>query len=226
MSSPTLAADQVVPEVAEPAWPAQQRAARWPAKRTLDIVLSLVALAVALPVLLLLALAVSTTSRGPILFKQERVGRGGKAIVVYKFRSMVVGAESLLEDLAALNEVREGPLFKVRRDPRVTRVGHWMRRFSLDELPQLINVLEGSMSLVGPRPALPAEVAQYTPEEHRRLWVKPGLTGLWQVSGRSDLPWDEGIRLDLSYVEQASMAMDLRILARTVPAVIRARGAY
>ena len=227
MTMSELAPGLVAPVVVEqPVDRVAPRVSHARAKRVLDFSLSLLAILMLLPVFVVLALTVRTTSRGPVLFKQERVGRGGRSIVVYKFRSMVAGAENLLDDLASLNEVAEGPLFKVRQDPRITPVGRWMRRFSLDELPQLLNVLEGSMSLVGPRPALPTEVAQYTPTEQRRLWVKPGLTGLWQVSGRSDLPWDEGIRLDLSYVEQASLGMDLSILARTIPAVIRARGAY
>jgi lipopolysaccharide/colanic/teichoic acid biosynthesis glycosyltransferase len=144
---------------------------------------------------------------------------------MYKFRSMVVGAEARLDGLRASSDA-DGPLFKLRADPRVTRVGGWLRRWSLDELPQLLNVLGGSMSLVGPRPPLPSEVARYDSSASRRLLVKPGLTGLWQVSGRSDLPWDEAVRLDLRYVENWSLTTDFRILWRTARAVLSRTGAY
>jgi lipopolysaccharide/colanic/teichoic acid biosynthesis glycosyltransferase len=144
---------------------------------------------------------------------------------MYKFRSMVVDADVRLDGLQAVNEV-DGPLFKLRADPRVTEVGGWLRRWSLDELPQLLNVLTGSMSLVGPRPPLPQEVARYDSSVSRRLLVKPGLTGLWQVSGRSDLPWDEAVRLDLRYVENWSLTTDFRILWRTARAVLGRTGAY
>lgn len=194
-------------------------------KRALDIVLAAGLLAVLAPVLVCLAIAVGLSSSGPIIFRQQRVGRGNRPFTMLKFRSMVSNAEDELSALGSLNEA-DGPLFKVSRDPRITPLGRWMRRYSLDELPQLLNVLGGSMSLVGPRPALPVEVAAYSPVEQRRLWVKPGLTGLWQVSGRSDLGWREGIDLDLAYVEHCSLALDLRILLRTLPAVVLARGAY
>jgi exopolysaccharide biosynthesis polyprenyl glycosylphosphotransferase len=163
--------------------------------------------------------------RGPAVFRQERVGKDGRPFVLYKFRTMVVNAEQRLPELRNLNDT-DGELFKMRRDPRVTPVGRWLRRLSLDELPQLVNVLKGDMSLVGPRPPLAREVAGYPADMRRRLVVKPGLTGLWQVSGRSDLSWDESIRLDLTYVENWSLTMDLAILARTVSAVVRSSGAY
>ena len=163
--------------------------------------------------------------RGPAIFRQERVGKDGRPFTLYKFRTMVVNAEARLQELRNLNDT-DGELFKMRQDPRVTAVGRWLRRFSLDELPQLFNVLKGDMSLVGPRPPLAREVAGYPSDMLRRLVVKPGLTGLWQVSGRSDLSWDESIRLDLTYVENWSLAMDLAILARTVSAVVRTSGAY
>jgi exopolysaccharide biosynthesis polyprenyl glycosylphosphotransferase len=177
------------------------------------------------PVLLGVALCVRVTSRGPVLFRQVRVGRDGRHFRIYKFRSMYVDAEARLAELRHLNE-QDGVLFKIRDDPRVTGVGQWLRRFSLDELPQLINVLLGQMSLVGPRPPLPSEVAVYADDVRRRLAVKPGMTGLWQVSGRSDLPWEEAVRLDLRYVENWSLSLDLVILLRTMTAVVRSSGAY
>ena len=157
-------------------------------------------------------------SPGPVLFRQVRVGRDGGEFPIYKFRSMYVDAEQRLAELRHLNE-HDGVLFKMRNDPRVTPVGRWLRRLSLDELPQLLNVLKGDMSLVGPRPPLPEEVAAYPDDVRRRLAVKPGMTGLWQVSGRSDLPWEEAVRLDLRYVENWSLTLDLVILMRTVTAV-------
>ncbi len=177
------------------------------------------------PLLLVTAMALRIDSAGPALFKQVRVGRDGREFVIYKFRTMYVDAEARLAELKHLNE-HDGVLFKIRDDPRVTAMGRWMRRYSLDELPQLINVLLGQMSLVGPRPPLPHEVAAYADDVRRRLAVKPGMTGLWQVSGRSDLPWEEAVRLDLRYVENWSMSMDLLILLRTLTAVARSSGAY
>ncbi|OHV40669.1 MULTISPECIES: sugar transferase [Pseudofrankia] len=177
------------------------------------------------PLLLGLALAVRLNSRGPAIFKQVRVGRGGQPFKMYKFRSMYVDAEARLVGLRTSNE-GQGLLFKMRDDPRVTGVGKFLRKWSLDELPQLFNVLRGDMSLVGPRPPLPSEVAAYEGDVHRRLMVKPGLTGLWQISGRSDLAWDESVRLDLRYVENWTLAMDFVILWRTVFAVLRREGAY
>jgi exopolysaccharide biosynthesis polyprenyl glycosylphosphotransferase len=172
-----------------------------------------------------IAAAIKQDSRGPILFRQTRVGRDGKEFTIYKFRTMRVDAERLLKELVHLNE-QDGVMFKMRNDPRVTRTGRWLRRCSLDELPQLFNVLLGQMSLVGPRPPLPGEVAAYADDVRRRLAVKPGMTGLWQVSGRSDLPWEEAVRLDLRYVENWSLSMDLVIMARTLTAVMRSSGAY
>ena len=166
------------------------------------------------------------TSRGPAFFKQERVGTEGERFTMYKLRSMYVDAEQRLADLRALNQHGDGVLFKMKDDPRVTPVGKHLRRFSLDELPQLINVVKGDMSLVGPRPPLQSEVKQYQNDVRRRLLVKPGLTGLWQVSGRSDLSWDESVRLDLHYVENWSLALDLHILWRTMFVVLGRHGAY
>ncbi|HEU4421590.1 MAG TPA: sugar transferase [Pilimelia sp.] len=164
-------------------------------------------------------------ARGPAMFRQIRVGRGGREFAIYKFRSMYVDAEARLTGLAHLNE-HDGVLFKLRGDPRITPLGRLLRRFSLDELPQLINVLKGDMSLVGPRPPLPSEVARYPDDMRRRLVVKPGMTGLWQVSGRADLSWEDAIRLDLRYVENWSLMLDLVIMLRTVTAVARSSGAY
>jgi exopolysaccharide biosynthesis polyprenyl glycosylphosphotransferase len=194
-------------------------------KGGLDRVVAGLALLLLSPLLLAVAVAVKVTSPGPVLFHQERVGVNGQAFTMLKFRSMVVDADRHLESLRAEN-ISDGVLFKMRVDPRVTPVGRVLRRLSLDELPQLLNVLGGSMSLVGPRPPLPGEVARYDAPVHRRLLVKPGLTGLWQVSGRSDLPWDEAVRLDLRYVENWSLTMDLLILAKTVRAVLGSSGAY
>jgi exopolysaccharide biosynthesis polyprenyl glycosylphosphotransferase len=177
------------------------------------------------PVLLGLALMVKATSPGPILFRQERVGRDGRIFSMIKFRSMQVDAEHRIEMLSAANE-GNGVLFKIRNDPRVTPVGRVLRRYSLDELPQLFNVLKGEMSLVGPRPPLPSEVGRFGIDMHRRFVVKPGLTGLWQVSGRSDLSLDESVRIDIHYVEHWSLLLDLMILWRTVGAVLRGKGAY
>ncbi len=184
------------------------------------------ALALLSPLMLSLAVLVRATSPGPALFRQVRVGLNGAEFVCLKFRTMVADAEKLREQLEHLNEKSDGVLFKIRRDPRITAVGRILRKCSLDELPQLINVLRGEMSLIGPRPPLPEEAAQYTDEVRRRLAVKPGLTGLWQVSGRSMLSWDESVRLDLSYVENWSPQLDAKILLRTTSAVVRGTGAF
>jgi exopolysaccharide biosynthesis polyprenyl glycosylphosphotransferase len=183
------------------------------------------ALLLVLPALAVIALAIWANDRGPVFFRQTRVGKDSGTFRVWKFRTMVVDAEERLARLTALNEAA-GVLFKLRQDPRVTKVGTWLRRWSLDELPQLLNVLIGEMSLVGPRPALPHEAELYDEDMRRRLKVKPGITGLWQVSGRSDLPWDEAVRLDIRYVENWSVALDLQILWKTMAAVLRRSGAY
>jgi exopolysaccharide biosynthesis polyprenyl glycosylphosphotransferase len=195
-------------------------------KATVDRALAALALILLLPLFAALYVAVRVTSRGPGFFRQTRIGRDGRPFTMLKFRSMVIGAESVLDSLAQSNVNADGLLFKVRSDPRVTRVGQVLRRYSMDELPQLVNVLVGHMSLVGPRPPLPSEVACYEATTRRRLLVKPGLTGLWQVSGRSDLSWEESVRLDLRYVENWSPMLDLMILWKTAFAVIRAAGAY
>ncbi|WP_292833485.1 sugar transferase [Microbacterium sp.] len=190
-------------------------------KRTMDLVASVVGIVVISPLLVFLAITVRLSSDGPVFFRQTRVGLGGEEFSMIKFRSMVVNAEDLLENLErerrdAGNEM----LFKMRNDPRVTPIGRIMRRFSLDELPQLLNVIGGSMSLVGPRPPLPSEVARYADHVHRRFLVKPGITGLWQVSGRSTLSWEESVRLDLSYVENWSLVGDAAIILKTAKAAL------
>lgn len=194
-------------------------------KGALDRSTALLGLLVLAPVLLVVAAAVKVSSTGPVLYRHERIGRAGQPFVMWKFRTMRVGADRQKAALTQENE-HDGPMFKMRRDPRVTRVGHWLRRTSLDELPQLVNVLKGDMSLVGPRPPLAEEVAHYTPVEWRRLSVRPGMTGLWQISGRSDLSWDETVRLDLAYVDNWSFTSDVDVMARTFRAVLDGRGAY
>ena len=194
-------------------------------KSIFDRVVGCLLLLAIAPILLVTAVLVKLTSRGPVLFRQTRVGRGGEQFSMLKFRTMVADAEARKAELAVLNE-GNGVLFKLRDDPRVTKVGKYLRRFSIDELPQLVNVLRGDMSLVGPRPPLPAEVAQYAIDDARRMLVKPGLTGLWQVSGRSDLTWEESMRLDLRYADNWSIALDLLILWKTARAVLGSDGAY
>lgn len=194
-------------------------------KRAFDIVGASAVLVLAAPAFLLTALAIKINDGGPVLYRQTRSGREGRPFGCYKFRSMVVDAEAILPTVTN-HHGEDHVLFKSRTDPRVTRPGRFIRRYSIDELPQLLNVLEGSMSLVGPRPPLPSEVARYSADVHRRLAVRPGMTGLWQVSGRSDLSWDDTVRLDLYYVDNWSILRDLAILARTVHAVVSSRGAY
>lgn len=194
-------------------------------KAFLDRTLAIVALILAAPLMALIAVAIRFDSPGPVLFRQVRTGKDGVPFVIYKYRTMVDGAEHQVESLRELNE-GAGPLFKMTQDPRVTRLGHLLRRTSLDELPQLFNVLLGDMSLVGPRPALESETSQYSQWVWRRLHVRPGMTGLWQVSGRSTLSWDESIRLDLMYVNNWNLRMDLSIMARTIGVVFGRRGAW
>ncbi len=199
--------------------------ARRAVKEVVDRLGALVLLMLFTPLMALVALLVLTDSRGGVFYRQRRVGKDGREFTMVKFRTMVSGADRARAALAELNE-GAGLLFKLRRDPRVTRVGSMLRRYSIDELPQLLNVLTGSMSLVGPRPPLPEESAAYGPDIRRRLLVKPGLTGLWQISGRSDLPWEEAVRLDLRYVEDWSLALDTVILWKTLRAVVQGQGAY
>ncbi|WP_127360612.1 sugar transferase [Actinacidiphila soli] len=193
-------------------------------KRVVDVMGAAVLIVLLAPVLLAAIVAIRLDSRGPVLFRQRRTGRHGREFFVLKLRTMRVGSERQRQALSASNET-DGHLFKIREDPRITSTGRWLRRFSLDELPQLFNVLMGHMSLVGPRP-LPLEDSAFTGEARHRLLVRPGLTGLWQISGRSDLSWDESLRLDLTYVDTWSLRLDLLILARTPAAVLRGDGAY
>ena len=195
-------------------------------KGAVDRAAACVALLLAAPLLVALAAGVRLTSPGPAFFRQLRTGVDGRPFMMYKLRSMYVDAEERLTELQALNEASGGLLFKIREDPRVTPFGRWLRRFSLDELPQLLNIVKGDMSLVGPRPPLPSEVEQYPADVRRRLLVRPGLTGLWQISGRSDLSWDESVRLDLHYVENWSLALDAQIVWKTIGAVLARKGAY
>ena len=193
--------------------------------RILDLILAVLFLVLALPIYLVVAVAIRLDTPGPIFFVQTRVGYQGREFAFYKFRSMRVDAEQVRETLLRHNEAT-GPLFKMRQDPRITRVGRVIRKYSLDELPQLIHVLRGQMSLVGPRPALPREVSTYSDSQRERLAVLPGLTGLWQVSGRSDLSFDRSVELDLEYIKRRSVFYNIYLLFRTVSVVFTGRGAY
>jgi exopolysaccharide biosynthesis polyprenyl glycosylphosphotransferase len=194
-------------------------------KEIFDRAAAMLLLLVMLPPLLVFATLIKTTSKGPVFYRQRRIGKDGKPFTMIKFRTMAVGSDAKHIQLRLTND-GAGPLFKMRSDPRVTRIGAWLRRYSADELPQLLNVVGGTMSLVGPRPPLPEETVSYGPDVKRRLLVRPGMTGLWQVSGRSDLSWDESVRLDLRYVEDWSLALDALILWKTVRAVFTGAGAY
>lgn len=194
-------------------------------KRLIDVIGASLALLLGAPLLGFLAALILIESRGPILYRSVRIGRGGRPFVFYKLRSMVKDADRNRHKVAHLNEA-DGPVFKIARDPRVTRVGRFIRTTSLDEIPQFWNVLKGDMSLVGPRPPIPEEVAQYEPWQLRRLDVRPGITCLWQISGRSRLGFEEWMRLDLQYIKRQSFLLDLRILVRTIPAVLSREGAY
>jgi exopolysaccharide biosynthesis polyprenyl glycosylphosphotransferase len=204
--------------------PQHDEATRW-GKRLFDLVGATFILLMAAPVMAAVAVAIKLEDRGPVLFQQPRVGRKGSLFPCFKFRSMVVDAEAKLAEIAHLNE-SDGVLFKIKDDPRITRIGNFIRRYSLDEFPQLFNVLRGEMSLVGPRPPLQKEVDEYEDTVSRRLLVRPGMTGLWQVSGRSSLSWRETVRLDLFYVDNWSITQDLLILAKTLRAVVGSDGAY
>lgn len=195
-------------------------------KRCLDILVATIAMLLLSPLLLIVALLIRLESPGAVLFCQQRVGKWNQPFTMWKFRSMYQDAEARLASLQQANEMQGGVLFKMKQDPRITRVGQFIRKTSIDELPQLWNVLKGEMSLVGPRPALPREVAQYSPSDRRRLEVKPGITCIWQVSGRSDIPFDRQVELDVDYIYQQSLMADLYLLIKTIPAVIFSRGAY
>jgi exopolysaccharide biosynthesis polyprenyl glycosylphosphotransferase len=197
---------------------------RW-LKRAIDFTVSLLALVLFAPLLGFVALMIKLDSEGPVFFRQERLGKGGRRFIIHKFRSMYRDAEERLRELEDANEA-DGPIFKMKDDPRITRVGKWLRRLSIDELPQFYNVLRGDMSIIGPRPPIQSEVDQYQEWHKRRLEVSPGITGLWAISGRSELSFDEMALLDIYYIENWSPALDTRIFFQTIPYVIFGRGAY
>ena len=194
-------------------------------KRLMDLAVAMTMLILAAPLMILIAIAIKLSSRGPVLFCQTRIGRGGLPFKIYKFRSMLYNAEDLKASLEQHNET-DGPIFKMRADPRITVIGRWLRRYSLDELPQLFNIVLNDMSLVGPRPPVPKEVVKYAPWQLRRLSVTPGLTCIWQTSGRSHVSFEEWMRMDLSYIDQWSLGLDIMLLIKTVKTVALAEGAY
>ncbi len=194
-------------------------------KRGMDIVISLLAIMLLTPLFVLIAVLIKIDSPGSIFFAQERVGQNGRRIKLLKFRSMQKNAEQMREKLQELSEV-SGPVFKMKKDPRVTKIGQFLRKYSLDELPQLINVLKGEMSLVGPRPPLPAEVTQYKNWQRRRLSMKPGITCIWQVNGRSNVPFEKWMEMDLEYIDNWSLGLDIKILLKTIPVVLTGKGSY
>ncbi|ARN55849.1 sugar transferase [Sedimentisphaera salicampi] len=195
-------------------------------KRVIDIAGSLTAILILSPVFIITALTIYLHDKGPVLFVQKRVGKNGRLFDMYKFRSMVVNADKIKDEILDSNESSDGVIFKMKKDPRVTPIGRFIRKFSIDELPQLFNVLKGDMSLVGPRPPLPAEVAQYTLEQRKRLHVRPGITCVWQVSGRSDIPFTQQVQLDLDYIKSQSFITDVKLLLKTIPAVLLGKGGY
>lgn len=194
-------------------------------KSLFDKILSALAILLTSPLLLLIAVAIKIDDPGPAIYKQTRVGKDRRTFTMYKFRSMHVNADARLEELKHLNE-KDGPVFKISNDPRITRVGRFIRKFSLDEFPQFFNVFKGEMSIVGPRPPLVKEVEQYTPYQMQRLNVKPGLTCYWQVSGRSNLSFDEWVKMDIQYIQERSLWVDFKVILKTIPAVLFGRGAY
>jgi len=195
-------------------------------KRLLDVALSVMALAMLIPLFLVVGLAIVVEDGFPVFFAQNRVGLNGRVFRFYKFRSMYRNAEKMKDALIKQNESSDGVIFKMKNDPRITRVGKFIRRYSIDEMPQFLNVLLGDLSIVGPRPPVPREVAQYTLDDRKRLHVKPGLTCLWQIQGRSEIPFKDQVRLDLQYIHSQSMIKDLMIMVKTVPAVLLGRGAF
>lgn len=194
-------------------------------KRVFDLAVGLLVFVLVLPIFPLIALMIKLDSAGPVFYRQDRIGRGGRPFRFYKFRSMYREADRRLAELQSRNE-QDGPVFKMKADPRVTPVGQFLRRSSMDEIPQILNVLRGEMSIVGPRPPLPVEVARYQPWHRRRLDVKPGITCLWQIAGRSQIGFDEWMRLDMQYLRTRGFRTDLAIFAKTLPAVMARRGAY
>jgi exopolysaccharide biosynthesis polyprenyl glycosylphosphotransferase len=205
--------------------PARRTGWRGVAKRAWDVVIATIGLVVLSPVMAVVAVLIKLDSPGPVFFRQRRIGKDGELFTIFKFRTMSVDAELRLSELENENEA-DGPLFKIRNDPRITRVGRVLRRFSIDEVPQLWNVLRDEMSMVGPRPALPSEAAKWGPRLRQRLRVKPGLTGMWQVNGRSNTSFEQYERLDLYYVDNWSLITDLMIIVRTIPKLLRGKGAY
>jgi exopolysaccharide biosynthesis polyprenyl glycosylphosphotransferase len=199
--------------------------AQFAVKRLIDIVCSATALVVLSPLLIGVAIAIKLTSKGPVFFKQPRVGLHGAKFDLLKFRSMVVNADAMKDQLLAQNEHKDGPVFKMTNDPRITGIGRFIRKYSIDELPQLVNILRGDMTIVGPRPAVPKEVAQYKAWQRRRLSVRPGLTCYWQVGGRNSIPFEQWMRMDLQYVDQWSLAVDAELILKTFPVVLTGRGA-
>ena len=195
-------------------------------KRALDMVIALWSLFFLSPVFLVTAALIKIEDGGPLFFRQTRIGYRGRSFGMWKFRSMVLNADALKDTLLATNEMAGGVIFKMKNDPRITKIGKWIRKYSIDELPQLVNVLAGEMSLVGPRPPVPREVAEYTVQERQRLLAKPGLTCFWQVGGRSDIDFAGQVRLDVAYIRSESVWLDLKLLLKTIPAVLLSRGAY
>ena len=195
-------------------------------KRTFDVTLSIAAILLLSPLLVLVAILIKLESEGGAFFKQERIGLNGVPFTMWKFRSMSCDAETQRSSLELQNEMSTGVTFKIKRDPRTTRVGALIRKTSIDELPQLVNVLKGDMSLVGPRPPLPSEVSEYSQADRARLAVVPGITCIWQISGRSDIPFDQQVKLDIQYIENQNIWFDLGVLLKTIPAVLKAHGAY
>ena len=195
-------------------------------KRLMDIILSVLCIIAAMPIYILTALIIKMTSHGPIIFSQVRVGQYGRHFKFYKFRSMYIDAEARKAELLKLNESKDGVIFKMKHDPRITPIGRFIRKFSIDELPQLFNVLLGDMSLVGPRPPVPQEVANYSIEERKRLNITPGITCIWQVSGRSELPFQKQMSLDKEYIASRSAWKDFLILLKTIPAILTGKGAW
>lgn len=195
-------------------------------KRLIDIVASILLLIVLTPLFVVIMLLIYQSSPGPVFYKQTRVGRWGKLFTLWKFRSMYPDADARLKEMMAQNEMSGGVIFKMKNDPRIIPVGRFIRKASIDELPQLWNVLKGDMSLVGPRPALPSEVNQYSLQDRQRLEVIPGITCIWQVSGRSDIPFPQQVQLDVQYIQSQSVWLDIKLLLQTIPAVLLSRGAY
>jgi lipopolysaccharide/colanic/teichoic acid biosynthesis glycosyltransferase len=195
-------------------------------KRLIDIVASIVLSILLMPLFIIIMLLIYISSPGPVFYKQTRVGRWGLLFTMWKFRSMYCDADARLKEMMAQNEMTGGVIFKMKNDPRIIPIGRFIRKASIDELPQLWNVFKGDMSLVGPRPALPSEVDQYSLQDRQRLEVIPGITCIWQVSGRSDIPFPQQVQLDVQYIESQSLLLDLKLLLKTIPAVLLSRGAY